>query len=384
VKVNDQTAYTDWLRSHQPFHWFVEFHRILSNGGFDVIIGNPPYLEYSKVKEYTVRDYVSKSCANLYAFAVERSLALSSPRGQVGMIIPISVACSGAMKPLREHLAKSKRSLWLSHFSNRPGQLFTGAQNRLTILVTSGRQPAPREYSTRYYRWDAKNGERDNLLRVLRYQELGVNRSMFHGLLPKLGCPEAANALIKIRSVKPVELLTSGAGKYRVFWVRVPGYFCQFLLEQPMARPEKGGPARVRGEVNQVSFCDDSTAHVVHAVLNSSTYYQFFCTYTDTRHINPSDVAEFPLDLGTFKDGTKTKLAEISNRLNACFAAHTSQWRKSGLLIDSIDSKPCKAVLDEIDCVLAQHYGFTEEELDFIINYDVKYRMGACTPDDEE
>ena len=35
-----------------------------------------------------------------------------------------------------------------------------------------------------------------------------------------------------------------------------------------------------------------------------------------------------------------------------------------------------KIVLDEIDSVLAQHYGFTDEELDFIINYDIKYRMG--------
>jgi len=32
--------------------------------------------------------------------------------------------------------------------------------------------------------------------------------------------------------------------------------------------------------------------------------------------------------------------------------------------------------MDEIDTVLAEHYGFTEEELDFIINYDIKYRMG--------
>ena len=28
------------------------------------------------------------------------------------------------------------------------------------------------------------------------------------------------------------------------------------------------------------------------------------------------------------------------------------------------------------DELLAKHYGFTEEELDFIINYDIKYRMG--------
>ena len=35
-----------------------------------------------------------------------------------------------------------------------------------------------------------------------------------------------------------------------------------------------------------------------------------------------------------------------------------------------------KPIIDEIDKLLAKHYGFTEEELDFIINYDIKYRMG--------
>ncbi len=35
-----------------------------------------------------------------------------------------------------------------------------------------------------------------------------------------------------------------------------------------------------------------------------------------------------------------------------------------------------KPIIDEIDRVLARHYGFTDEELDFILNYDIKYRMG--------
>ena len=40
-----------------------------------------------------------------------------------------------------------------------------------------------------------------------------------------------------------------------------------------------------------------------------------------------------------------------------------------------------KNIIDQIDKVLAQHYGFTDEELDFIVNYDIKYRMGST--DDE-
>ena len=44
--------------------------------------------------------------------------------------------------------------------------------------------------------------------------------------------------------------------------------------------------------------------------------------------------------------------------------------------IGNISANLSKPIIDEIDELLAKHYGFTEEELDFIINYDIKYRMG--------
>ena len=44
--------------------------------------------------------------------------------------------------------------------------------------------------------------------------------------------------------------------------------------------------------------------------------------------------------------------------------------------VDQYNVAPCKPIVDEIDRTLASHYGFTDEELDFIINYDIKYRMG--------
>jgi methylase of polypeptide subunit release factors len=61
-------AYSKWLVSHQPFHWFIEFYGIVNGGGFDVIIGNPPYVEYKDVKAtYAVRDFESVPCGDLYA-----------------------------------------------------------------------------------------------------------------------------------------------------------------------------------------------------------------------------------------------------------------------------------------------------------------------------
>ena len=53
-----------------------------------------------------------------------------------------------------------------------------------------------------------------------------------------------------------------------------------------------------------------------------------------------------------------------------------SHSESDNIEIESFRFNKSKPIIDEIDKVLAKHYGFTEEELDFIINYDIKYRMG--------
>jgi hypothetical protein len=49
--------------------------------------------------------------------------------------------------------------------------------------------------------------------------------------------------------------------------------------------------------------------------------------------------------------------------------------RKGGLLIQTFDYAACKVELDRIDEVLAEAFGLTAEELDFIESFDIKYRM---------
>lgn len=53
------------------------------------------------------------------------------------------------------------------------------------------------------------------------------------------------------------------------------------------------------------------------------------------------------------------------------------QYKTTGKVVyDEYTPSNSKPIIDEIDKVLAEHYDFTDEELDFIINYDIKYRMG--------
>lgn len=142
-----------------------------------------------------------------------------------------------------------------------------------------------------------------------------------------------------------------------------------------------GGKERVRGEVKTIFPIGESARLVIHALLNSTTYYVFFNAHSDGRHINPGDVYDYPLDLDSFDAELVARLEKLSGQLQDAMMRHKSRRRKSGLLIDSVDSKACKPIIDRIDGVLARHYGFTEDELDFIINYDIKYRMGWGTVD---
>jgi len=58
--------------------------------------------------------------------------------------------------------------------------------------------------------------------------------------------------------------------------------------------------------------------------------------------------------------------------------------KNTTLNYDEFRPKLSKAIIDEIDHVLAKHYSFTNEELDFIVNYDIKYCMGKDADDGDE
>ncbi|MGD0498575.1 MAG: hypothetical protein ABSC23_09090 [Bryobacteraceae bacterium] len=293
------------------------------------------------------------------------------------MIVPVSIAAAEAFAPLRQALQSKELKLWTAHFANRPGQLFSGAQNRLTIVLASNDSGKIEIFSTKYHRWDGKNGERIDLFPKLAYASVGELLSLAHGSIPKIGSTLGASIFHKLGLHRPLAEALVRQSESVVHWVRVPGYFCQFHIHPPMARPERGGPARPRGELLSISLPNAGHQRVAHAILNSSTFYTYFCFTTDGRHVNPSDVKLFPFGIGGLDRRRADDLRRASVSLEESFRENTSAVRKSGLLIDSVDVSKAKPWIDPIDRIMAAYYGFTDEELDFIINYDIKYRLGA-------
>ncbi|WP_239773090.1 Eco57I restriction-modification methylase domain-containing protein [Mammaliicoccus sp. I-M36] len=106
---------------------------VIENGGFDIIVGNPPYIEYSKIKNYTINGYKTLKAGNVYAYMIERSLELLKKEGNLGVIVPISIVSTQRMKTLRQLVMDECKDIWLANFADRPGSLFNGVHQKLSI-----------------------------------------------------------------------------------------------------------------------------------------------------------------------------------------------------------------------------------------------------------
>ena len=103
---------------------------------------------------------------------------------------------------------------------------------------------------------------------------------------------------------------------------------------------------------------------------------------SDCRNLNRRDLLAFPLEVDSLPNGTRTELAKLGRRYVDALKNTSTTMTKSGLRIQTFSYANCKPIIDSIDRVLALHYGFSDEELDFIVNYDIKYRLGVAA--DEE
>ena len=68
----------------------------------------------------------------------------------------------------------------------------------------------------------------------------------------------------------------------------------------------------------------------------------------------------------------------LSESLRSTAEFRQMRFKHDNLTVQCIIPKHSKPIIDEADRVFAEHYGFTDEELDFIINYDIKYRIGVA------
>jgi len=371
------------------FHWLIEFNAILESGGFDVVIGNPPYVEYSKVKnDYTIseKDYETFKCGNLYAFCIERSFKVLRQNGRFGMIVPMSSI--GAIKNMSLHkILNSAGNIWVSSFSDRPSKLFDGAEVALAIILVHFILKTGKCFSTACYKWNAD--ERCSLFPNISYAE-NMQREKLRGRIAKIGSELENRIYEKIYNQNSLlgNYLSDTPTKELVRVKTVGGrYFKITLTIEPLFI--RNGQ-KVESETWKIFYFKKGVnSHFMSALLNSTTFYYWFHTISGNLRMTTTEISEFPLSYEKVNPKAIAELQSLEKALMKSLLENSKfsecEYKKFGKVkIQNFYARHSKHIIDEIDRVLAVHYGFTEEELNFIINYDIKYRMGRGAEEEEE
>ena len=128
------------------FDWDKEFSEITKAGGFDAVIGNPPYVRQESLSDF--KDYFAShyeafdGVADLYAYMMERSVKLLREGGRFSFIVSSSFLRTTYGEPLRRTLKKHAAVLRIVDFGGLP--VFANAKDTYVCipLFTKGKQLA--------------------------------------------------------------------------------------------------------------------------------------------------------------------------------------------------------------------------------------------------
>jgi methylase of polypeptide subunit release factors len=386
VNPDKLTEYPQWLDSHQPFHWFAEYYGVIGKGGFDVGIGNPPYVVYRQIsREYRVQGYRTEDCGNLYAFATERTLQILNNNGRMGFIIPVASVCTSGFASLQTLLRESS-NLTISNYNDRPGRLFDGLEHiRLSIILSEKTKASPkRVYTTKYNKWNTI--ARPNLFSGLVY--VASEDFITPGSIPKLSTPLEESILSKVLAQsKTVEHYLRSNGRHKIYYTRKLSGFVQILDFVPLIYDSIGN-RREPSELKTLSFESLEHRNAFLALFNSSLFYWWLTIYSDCRNLNNRELRSIKFSTELANPETIRSLNSLAFELMADIKDKSRMLEMSyasggKLVIQATYPKFSKPILDQIDSTLQEHYNLSDEQLDFIISYDIKYRMGDALADDE-
>lgn len=366
VDFTTTKAYRDWLSSHQPFHWLAEFYQIIEgNKGFDVIIGNPPYVTFTdKTIGYKVERYATYSTKNLFALCAERFTQIVNSNSSIGYIIPLSGMSIDGFEPLQRIMYKRGYS-WNSYYSGdrNPSELFTGVKIRAGIYISRNGQSTTKKYVCRYIKY--QSAERPILFSKIRYVEYDKEISA-----PKIPSELGVSVINKINAFSDKLNNKFGIGA-DVYYHAAPIHWCKCLSD--LSKLEEND-LNIADSYKQLPF-NKEYRDFAFILLNSTLFFFYWIVYSDCYNLTKK---YFNIHIPNIENESFNKLAALFNKelFDKMQIAEYTYKNRGAVRFAQFFPKQSKPVIDKIDTVLARHYGFTDEELDFIINYDIKYRMG--------
>ena len=359
IDPDKQKAFDAWRESHQPFHWFAEFYGVMREGGFDVVIGNPPYVAKRKITGYTVKGYATEDCTDIYAWCLERVIALAHPKAHTGMIVPLSLSFSGDFDVLRKLLYNRYRTNWFSHFARIPAALFAAdVRVRNTIHIGklgSGTQSA--QYTSRLHRWFEE--ARPHLFATLSYASFMPE--LWKHRIPKLNTQALIAAFEQLLAPghHTVERhLNPGATPHRLHFKKTAYNWLSFTHEEAPCFDARG--QRVpQTKYGDISFASAEECDLAFHLLNGKLQFSFWIAIGDDFDVTKWMFADLPLHPAKLSAAQRQRLQELTPSLKAAVEDAVQYKLNAGKRVGNYNLAKCRPVTDQADHIYAQAFGLT-------------------------
>ena len=133
-------------------HWQIDFPKVMSSNGFDIIVGNPPYITLALgKKQHMVQSYeleIFKTLythslqykGNLYSIFIERSLFLLKENGVLGFIVPNTLLLNSTAEKIRKNILENSNIILLLNIKDK---IFEDAEigGNVVLILSKSRNP---------------------------------------------------------------------------------------------------------------------------------------------------------------------------------------------------------------------------------------------------
>lgn len=290
--VESTTDYDAWLRSHQPFHWLAEFYEIINDrGGFDVIIGNPPYVSKGEISYLTNETF---KCSDLYGYVIKRVLQLLCSSGTHGFIVMHNLAFSRNFFEVRNLLNNFHGSAWYSFYSRIPSGLFSGdvrVRNCIYLLSSTGNE----KYTSCLHRWFSE--QRTSLFTAT----IKYNHFDYSGVIPMLDS-EFIQSIYENKRGHNIAALEDNFNGNSLYYKKVGYNFLSISNIKPNAFDLEGNPTP-QTKLGTLKFLPQYYKNI-QLLCCGKLYISKWLTYGDDFDVTGKDITSFtfPFDEISIKD----------------------------------------------------------------------------------
>ena len=373
-----------WRETHLPFHWFVEFHEIMCDGGFDVIIGNPPYIATKKVRRsYNVKDFECSECTDVYAWILERTQNLLKIGGRTGMIVPLSIGFSGDFDQCRKLLIEGYSINWFSSFGRIPAALFSfDVRVRNTIHLGFKGEGTKTNFTSRLHRWF--DISRRYLFDQIRYTEF--KPKLWEGRIAKLNSSKLSNIFAKLLSSSTVRLgmqTSTRPTEYVLHFKKTAYNWLNFCRHLPPCYDEHGNSIP-QTKFGQIYFSSKEALELAMLLGNGKLMLVYWFIVADDFDVTRWNFAEFPIDFSQLHPRHRENLLQLPAKLEEAMLANVQFKLNAKKQVGNYNLAKCRHITDQSDKIFLKALGISDawESIELYCTQNVRTDFTSTHEDD--